>query len=151
MNRWETWVSTFVLSLVVAACSTIPDQSQLTQLGADELHDLVIGNTTTYSADYGRWADYHATEETSYARAWGTWGRQDVDSTHVTYADGTMCHQYTGPYEWAGPDHEYCGAIYEDENGNYYYKVLKNTNSPNKVGDIVELEIRPGDPYGLAE
>lgn len=156
-------VSVVVVPLVIAGCSTISEESimakvgadseerKLTKVGAKELHDLVIGNTTTQATGYGRWAEYHATDETSYARAWGDWGRQDADSTHVTHPDGTMCHQYTGPYKWAGPDHEYCGVVYEDKQGNYYYKVLKNTNKPDKVGDIMEMEIKSGDPYGLAE
>lgn len=151
MNRWKTLSSMFVLSLAVAGCSTTPEKYEMTQLGTEGLHDLVIGNTTTYPTEYGRWADYHATEETSYARAWGDWGQQDAGSTHVTSPDGRMCHQYTGPHKWAGPEHEYCGVLYEDNDGNYYYKTLKNTSSPEKVGEIVEIEIKPGDPYGLAE
>ena len=151
MNSLKTRSVILGLSLVAVGCSTMPDEGAMKQLDGEELHDLVIGNTTTTPEHYGRWAEYHATEQTSYARAWGTWGRQDVESTHVTDPDGTMCHKYTGPYDWAGPYHEYCGVIYEDAEGNYYYKVLKNTNNPNRVGNLMEMEIKPGDPYGLAE
>lgn len=151
MRNLKSCIFICTLSLVISACTTIPDESELTKLGKEELHDLVIGNTTTQSTHYGRWAEYHASEETSYARAWGTWGREDVDSTHVTDSSGRMCHQYTGPYDWAGPDHEYCGVLYKGREGNYYYKTLKNTNRPNKVGTIEEIEIKPGDPYELAE
>ena len=142
MGNSKTWTLITVVSLATAGCAATPDTSEMRQLGADELHHLVIGNTTTQSTNYGRWAEYHATEEVSYARAWGSWGRQDVESTHVTHEDGTMCHQYEGPYKWAGPDHEYCGVLYEDAEGNYYYEVLKNTNKPNKEGRIFEMEIR---------
>lgn len=140
-----------VLPLAMVGCSTIPDESELTRIGADELHELVIGNTTTQSTAYGRWAEYHADDETSYARAWGTWGRQDVESTHVTDRDGRMCHRYTGPYEWAGPDNEYCGMLFTDGEGKYFYKVLKDPDAPNTVGRVIEMEIKSGDPYELAE
>ncbi|MDZ7829789.1 MAG: hypothetical protein U5K33_09990 [Halofilum sp. (in: g-proteobacteria)] len=151
MNAPNKWVCMPGLILAAAGCTTIPDESALTRLDRHEVHDAVHRNTTTQIYHYGRWAEYHASDSVSYARAWGSWGREDVVSEHVTRDSGKMCHTYTGPYEWAGPDHEFCGFLYRDADGNYYYKATKDTYNASNVGKIMEMEIKPGDPYELAE
>ncbi|MDZ7829788.1 MAG: hypothetical protein U5K33_09985 [Halofilum sp. (in: g-proteobacteria)] len=151
MNTLEKSTAIFVLALAATGCTTTQGENPMTKLEAEELNELVIGNTYSAEDSEGKWAEYYATDDSGYARAWGSWGQDDVKSSHVTHSDGTICHQYTGTCDWAGPEHKYCGSVYKDENGNYYYKVLTNTYSPWKEGNFIEMEIKPGDPYGLAE
>ncbi len=139
-----------VALLGLTGCATIPDKSELTQLDPSAIESEVVGNTLTYSADYGRWAEYYETATTGYGQASGSWGSESATSTNTITQDGEWCAVYSGEPDWADPDKEYCSVVYTDKEGNLYVESTKNPDDPGRVGKIRKVEIKPGDAYGLA-
>ena len=138
------------VSLLLVGCTTTPEKSDLAQMDRDDLRSTVVGNTFTYVADYGRWAEYMQSLESGHARAWGTWGSESVTAEYTVSSDGEWCVIYSGEYEWAGPEHKYCSVLYTDAEGNFYSETVTNSWKPAREGRIREVEIRSGDKYGLA-
>lgn len=140
-----------VALLGLAGCATIPDKSELTQLDQSAVEAELVGNTLTYRADYGRWAEYYETAETGYGRASGSWGSESAISTNTTAGDGESCAVYSGEPDWADPDKAYCSVMYTDKEGNLYLESTRNPDDPDRVGKIRKIEIKSGDEYGLAD
>lgn len=140
-----------VALLNLAGCTTIPDESELTQLDRSTLKSEVVGNTLTYSAEYGRWAEYYETSRTGYGRASGSWGSESAISRNTIAQDGEWCAVYSGEPDWASPEMEYCSVLYADKEGNLYLESTKNPDDPGRVGKIRKVEIKPGDEYGLSD
>lgn len=132
-------------------CATVPEKSELQRLDRAGVISELEGNTITGRADYGRWADYHETGSTGYAKAWGDWGSQSATSSYQVSDDGQICWTYSGAHEWTTPDHEFCAIVYSDAEGNYYSETTRNTFKPSREGDIKKVELKPGDAYGLSE
>lgn len=145
-----TMIYAFAL-LALAGCTTTPEKSKLTQLERSALKSELVGNTMTYLADYGRWAEYYETAKTGYGRASGSWGSESAISTNTISQDGEQCAVYSGEPDWAAPDMEYCSIMYTDKEGNLYLETTKNPDDPGRVGKIRKVEIKPGDEYGLAD
>lgn len=140
-----------VVLLGLAGCTTIPDKSELTQIDRNAIESRVVGNTLTFRADYGRWAEYYETATSGYAQASGSWGSENVTLSSTIYQDGDWCAVYSGEPDWAGPDKEYCSVVYTDKEGNLYVEYTKNPDDPGRVGKIRKVEIKAGDAYGLAD
>lgn len=140
-----------VVLLGLAGCTTIPDKSELTQLDRSAIESEVIGNTLTYKADYGRWAEYYESVSTGYGQTSGSGGSENVTATSTISQDGEWCSVYSGEAEWTGPDKEYCSILYTDEEGNLYVESTKNPGDPDQVGKLRKVEMKPGDEYGLAD
>lgn len=140
-----------VVLLGLAGCTTIPDKSELTQLDRSAIESEVIGNTLTYRADYGRWAEYYASVDEGYGRASGNWGSDHATASSKISPDGEWCSVYSGEADWASPEKEYCSLVYTDEEGDFYVESTKNPENPDRVGKIRKVEIKPGDEYGLAD
>lgn len=138
------------VSLILTACATAPDKSELQRVDGSEVKSVLRGNTLTYKASYGRWAEYHQTDSTGHAKAWGSWGSDIATSTYDIEDDGTVCWTYSGEPDWASPEHDYCNVFYKDADGNYYAEVTVNTSKPERLGNIRTLEIKSGDAYGLS-
>lgn len=140
-----------VVQLGLVACATVPSTDELQQLDGEALQSALVGNTSTYRADYGRWAEYIESGDAGYGKASGNWGSQSATASYTFKDDGEWCATYSGSHDWSQPGNEYCAIVYTDEDGNYYSKVTKNTDDPNKVGNTRKIEIKAGDAYGLGE
>lgn len=140
-----------VMQLGLVACATVPSTDELQQLDGEALQSVLVGNTFTHSAEYGRFAEYVESSDTGYGKAWGNWGSQSAAASYTFKDDGEWCTTYSGPHDWSQPGNEYCGVVYTDEDGNYYDEVTKHTDNPNKVGNMKKVEIKAGDAYGLGE
>ena len=146
------------LCFVLNGCATKPQlqPENLTKLNADELTSLVVGNTLTYQAIWGRWAEYHKEDYSGYGSAWSTlfnwfgWSNDRATSTFTINDDAQICWHYSGEAQWANPQLEYCAIIYTDQ-GMYYIANTKNPRDPRLVGQVRELEIKNGDFYELTE
>lgn len=136
------------LAVAISACSTIPDQSQLQRLSRSELESALVGNTLTHSLDWGQCAEYHRSDGTGFGRTWGSWGQDEATSEYMVTEDGEICWTYSGKPDWADPDVEYCAIRYRDTEGNYYFENTKHID-PRKIGTILEMEIKPGNPLDL--
>lgn len=147
-----------ILCFLLNGCATkAPLQpDDLKKLTTDELASLVIGNTLTYQAIWGRWAEYHQEDYTGYGGAWSTlfnwfgWNGDRATSTFSITDDAQICWRYTGEAQWANPKLDYCAIIYTDQ-GMYYIANTKNPRDPRLVGLLRELEIKNGDYFGLTE
>lgn len=135
----------------LSGCTTIPEKSELTQIDRSAIESRVIGNTLTFRADYGRWAEYYETATTGHGQASGSWGSESVTARSTISQDGEWCAVYSGEPDWAGPDKEYCSVLYTDKEGNLYLESIKNPDDPGRVGKIRKVEIKPGDAYGLTD
>lgn len=138
------------VSVLFVGCATVPDKSELTRMERDDVRSAVVGNTFTFLADYGRWAEYVESLESGYAKAWGGWGSQSVTAEYTIAADGEWCSVYAGEPDWAIPEYEYCSVMYTDAEGNFYMETLTNPDKPASEGQIRQVEIRSDDEYELA-
>ncbi len=140
-----------VLQIGLVACATVPSTDELRQLDGEALQAALVGNTFTFRADYGRWAEYIESSDAGYGRASGNWGSQSATASYTFENDGEWCSTYSGPHDWTQPGNEYCSIVYTDDDGNYYREVTKDTDNPNKVGNTKKVEVKAGDAYGLGE
>lgn len=140
-----------VMQLGLVACATVPSTDELQQLDGEELQSALVGNTFTFRADYGRWAEYVASSDAGYGKASGNWGSQSATASYTFKDDGEWCSTYSAPHDWAQPGNEYCVLVYMDEEGNYYREKTKDTDEPGSVGNVTKVEIKAGDAYALGE
>ncbi len=146
--------SIFVSGVLVASlvgCATTPPLEEMSQLDGEQLTELLVGNTSTGKRKYGRWAEYVGEDLNGVGKAWGDWGEEKAASVHTFSAEGEWCQTYPEQtHEWTGPDHEYCGFVYVDEAGKYYYKTTKQTYKPEREGKLMSIEIKQGNHYELS-
>ena len=130
-----------VLQIVLAGCvsKTVPEISKMQKLGKDEIKLLVIGNTLTYQAVWGRWAEYSSDNYDGHAGIWENlidyYGFEEEKAT-LTFEfsdDAEFCRRYSGDAEWANPEFIYCSIIYV-YNGEYYIVDTKNSFNSNFIG-----------------
>lgn len=139
-----------VVLLASVTYATVPSIDELQRLDGKELRSVLVGNTYTFTADYGRWVEYVISSDTSIARAWGDWGSQSVTGKLSIKDDGEWCKTYSGDHVWSQPGNEYCLVVYADEKGNYYSKRTEDTYKPERVGKVYKVEIRSGDAFDLS-
>ena len=148
----------FVLQIVLAGCvsKTVPEISKMQKLDKDEIKLLVIGNTLTYQAVWGRWAEYSSDNYDGHAGIWENlidyYGFEGETAT-LTFEfsdDAEFCRRYSGDAGvGANPELNYCSMIYMD-NGEYYIVDTKNSYNTNFIGFPHILEIKQGDYYDLS-
>lgn len=131
--------------------AAVPDKSELEKLSGKEVRDLIVGNTYTYKAEWGRWADYILAGGTGYAKAWGDSWSQTATSEYDIKTNGEWCATYNGDADWANPEYEYCAMLYSDGNGSYYKETTADPRVPENVGQFLAFDVKPGDEYGLSE
>lgn len=151
MRNVHQFIFLGMIPLALAACATVPSTDELQRLDGEALRSTLVGNTSTYRADYGRWSEYVAASDSGYGKASGNWGSQSAEASYTISDDGEWCATYSGNHDWAQPGNEYCVFIYTDEDGIYYQEVTKHTDDPGKVGTTKKIEIKSGDAYGLSE
>lgn len=140
----------FAGALVLSACATSPDISEMQVLDKSLATDLLAGNTLTYKADYGRWAEYFdANSLDGRGKAWGSWGEEVADSATNISSEGEVCTIYTGDYEWSNSEHNFCFFIYQDAEGEVVLQSTNNTWKPERVGTVRKVQIETGDTYSL--
>lgn len=135
-------------SLILFGCATMPDKSELQRVDGESLRNALIGNTYTRTANWGRYAEYYEADGTGHGKAWGNSWAQRATSTYEISPDGEICGVYKGDPDWAGGK-EHCMVIYMDAEGEYFMEITKDEYKPHRVGDLNEVEIKPGDEYGL--
>lgn len=149
MRNMHRLVLIGVVLLGSVAHATVPSIDELRRLDGEELRSVLVGNTYTFSADFGRWVDYVISSDASIGRAWGDWGSQSVTGKVRIKDDGEWCKTYSGDYHWSQPGNEYCAVVYTDNEGNYYSKRTKDTHKPERVGRVYKVEIRSGNVFDL--
>jgi len=145
------------MQIILAGCvsKTSPDINTLQKLDKDEIKLLLVGNTLTYRAAWGRWAEYNRKDYTGYAATWEDlfdfYGWQGEEATlSFEFSDkAEICRRYSGAPKWANPDFSYCSMIYVG-NGSYYLVDTKNPHNSDFIGVINPLEIKKGDYYDLS-
>lgn len=140
----------FAGALFLSACATGPDIAEMEALNGEQAEQLLAGNTLTFKADYGRWAEYFDSNSLAgRGKAWGTWGEELADSVTNISTEGEVCTQYSGEHEWSTPEHEFCFLVYTGSEGQVVLQGTQNTYKPERVGKIRKVEIEAGDSYGL--
>ena len=153
-----SFLSMLSLCFVLVSCTTnsVNRPENLKKLNQDELKSLIIGNTLTYQAVWGRWAEYHREDFHGFGGAWSTlfdwfgWRGEKATSSYKITDDAQICWYYSGESVWANPQYEYCAIIHTANNA-YYLTNTKNPRDPSLEGVIRKLEIKNGDYYELFE
>ena len=142
--------------IVGCASKTMPLLDELQQLDRQDVNSVLIGNTMTYEAVWGRWAEYHSENYVGYGSAWSTlfnwfgWEGESATSTFEVSDTAEICWRYDGESSWANPQYKYCGMIYSKDD-KYYFISTQNPREPSIVGVPREVDIRQGDYYNLSE
>lgn len=150
MKSIKTFILLGVVQLGLIGCASVPEKSELQQLSAQEIEAALVGNTYTYTEQWGRYASYYSPGGTGHAKAWGSWGSESSTSEYSLDGDGELCESFSGGPDWANPDYEYCNVFYTDSEGNYYTESTQHPHEPAKEGKIRPFDIKAGDKYELA-
>ena len=90
-----------ITAAAIAACSSI-NLEEMEQLNGDQARTTLSGNTLTFRAEYGRWAEYFSEGDLSGAgKAWGDWGEEAATAQNTISDEGEVCSVYGGPHEWS--------------------------------------------------
>lgn len=138
----------------LTGCATAPDKSELKPVSSADLRSTLLGNTFSSKHSWGMFAELYGSGGTSQAKAWGSGWSQLAKGEYTINSNGELCESYSniqGAEKWAGSDNIYCGMMYTDTDGNYYYETTKNTHEPAKVGKMRKVDIISGDKYGLTK
>ena len=146
------------MQFLIAGCASKspPLIEDLNKLDVEEINTFIVGNTLTYEAVWGRWAEYYSENNVGHGSAWSTlinwfgWEGETAISSFQVSDDAEICWRYDGEGAWANPEYEYCAVMYSK--GNSYFLVsTKNPRQPSIVGVPREVEIKQGDYYNLAQ
>ena len=146
-----SFVLVTTITLFMVGCAGMPKEEDLQQLNRAQLSELLPGKTLTRRTDYGRWASYYKDGATGISKAWGSWGEEKVTQKYTINQEGEMCSTFMGEFDWAKPEHKYCGLIYTDQSGMYYSKTTEDTWKPKRIGKLRKFEFIEGDKYELAK
>ena len=150
------FVATLSLGITGCASKTIPSIDDLHQLNQQDINTVIIGNTLTYEAVWGRWAEYYSTNNIGYGSAWSTlfnwfgWQEESATASFDISDSAVICRRYDGEGAWANPEYKYCAKIYSKDD-KYYLINTQNPLDPKIVGVPREIEIRQGDYYRLSQ
>ena len=142
----------FLLISIISGCVSSKEKriESSQQLNKQEVIGLLAGNTKTEKRDWGRWSHYFKDDSLSgVGSAKGSWGNQKSKSTATVSDDGELCYRFSGGPKWAEPKNEYCEKLYLDKDGTYFMTTTKATGQPEKVGRLLNFEIKKGDHFGL--
>lgn len=151
MRKIKSLVLIMTIPLIMVGCSSIPKEEDLQQLSSAQLSELLPGHTITSTREWGRWASYYKDGATGVGKAWGSWGKEGAAFNYTFDQDGEICTTFMGEWDWAKPEHKYCGLLYSDQSGMYYSKTTEDTNKPERIGKRRKVEIIEGDRYELTE
>ena len=147
-----------VMQIFLAGCASkpLPDINDMQKLGLDEVKSLIPGNTATFLAVWGRWAEYYRVDNTGYASTWSDlldfygWQADEATFTYEFTDKAEICRRYSGDSPWAKPELTYCSMIYLDD-GQYYIIDTQNPSHSEFIGVANKLEIEKGDHYRLSD
>ena len=151
MQKIKSLILGTTISLIMVGCANVPKEEDLQQLNKTQLSELLPGHTITSKADYGRWAAYYKDGATGVGLASGNWGKEGSAFNYTIDQDGEICTTFMGEWDWAKPEHKYCGLLYTDQSGMYYSRTTENTSKPKRIGQRKKIEITEGDQYELTE
>ena len=143
-----------IIQLSLAGCASVPDKSELKPVSSTELRSTLMGNTFASKHSWGMYAELYGSGGASQAKVWGSGWSQLAEGKYSINSNGELCESYSNMKDaekWTGPNNIYCGMLYSDADGKYYYETTKNTHEPAKVGKMRKVDIISGDKYGLSE
>lgn len=144
------------MPFLVTGCAskTAPDVNVMRKLDLDEIKSLLIGNTLTYQAVWGRWAEFYREDGTGHIGTWPDlldiygWEGDEASLSYELTDNAEICRQYSGDPDWANPEFTYCSLIYTIDT-DYYIVDTKNPYNPKFIGVPHALQIKRADYYDL--
>lgn len=137
------------LFLLLTGYAAAVDKSKLKRLNGEEVRDVLVDNTLTFTAKWGRWAEYYAPDGTGHARAYGNWGSESATMKYSISDDGEICATYSGKPNWA-KGNRYCGVMYTNSKGKKYYgESTQRSYQKEKIGTIRRWKFKSGDASGV--
>ena len=151
MRRLISFVFFSTVTFFMVSCGTVPKEEDLQQLKRAHLLELLPGNTLAYTANYGRWVNYHKDGETGVGKAFGNRLEEKANHKYTVNQNGEVCYTFMGEPDWAKPEHKYCSLIFTGQSGIYYSRITENTWNRKNIGQLRKVEIIEGDRYKLAK
>ena len=147
------WMALLAGLVFLASCASTPKTSDMRQLFSMEVADFLAGKTFKVKTDYGQWAQYQDSKLLGAGKAWGSWGSETAKQQVTVMDSGEFCtrFEYDSQLEWTDPKYEYCSAIYQNDQGNFYIVSTKDTRKPERVGQVKLMEITSGDTLALMQ